>query len=289
MNLKDETIFLMKKYDISANKRLGQNFLIDDNVVEEIINNAEISTNDYVIEIGPGLGTLTSKLVEKAGKVTCIELDDRMITILQDRFSLYENFELINKDVLKIDLKKLIEDNLSNTNFEKVKVVANLPYYITTPIIMKLLNDRLDLASITVMVQKEVAERLVAEPGGKECGAITYSIYYYSNPSICVQVDKHSFIPAPDVDSAVIKLEMLDGPRIKLEDEKFYFSIIKASFMQKRKTLVNALTNGKLISSKEEAEKMLSQLGFNKNIRGEKLTLEDYKKIYDYLKNTYEN
>ena len=289
MNLKDETIFLMKKYDISANKRLGQNFLIDDNVVEEIINNAEISTNDYIIEIGPGLGTLTSKLVEKAGKVTCIELDDRMITILQDRFSLYENFELINEDVLKIDLKKLIEDNLSNTNFEKVKVVANLPYYITTPIIMKLLNDRLDLASITVMVQKEVAERLVAEPGGKECGAITYSIYYYSNPSICVQVDKHSFIPAPDVDSAVIKLEMLDGPRIKLEDEKFYFSIIKASFMQKRKTLVNALTNGKLIPSKEEAEKMLIQLGFDKNIRGEKLTLEDYKKIYDYLKNTYEN
>ena len=289
MNLKDETIFLMKKYGISANKRLGQNFLIDDNVVEEIINNAEISTNDYVIEIGPGLGTLTSKLVEKAGKVTCIELDDRMITILQDRFSLYENFELINEDVLKIDLKKLIEDNLSNTNFEKVKVVANLPYYITTPIIMKLLNDRLDLASITVMVQKEVAERLVAEPGGKECGAITYSIYYYSNPSICVQVDKHSFIPAPDVDSAVIKLEMLDGPRIKLEDEKYYFSIIKASFMQKRKTLVNALTNGKLISSKEEAEKMLIQLGFDKNIRGEKLTLEDYKKIYDYLKNTYEN
>lgn len=289
MNLKDETIFFMKKYGISANKRLGQNFLIDDNVVEEIINNAEISTNDYVIEIGPGLGTLTSKLVEKAGKVTCIELDDRMITILQDRFSLYENFELINEDVLKIDLKKLIEDNLSNTNFEKVKVVANLPYYITTPIIMKLLNDRLDLANITVMVQKEVAERLVAEPGGKECGAITYSIYYYSNPSICVQVDKHSFIPAPDVDSAVIKLEMLDGPRIKLEDEKFYFSIIKASFMQKRKTLVNALTNGKLISSKEEAEKMLIQLGFDKNIRGEKLTLEDYKKIYDYLKNTYEN
>ena len=289
MNLKDETIFLMKKYGISANKRLGQNFLIDDNIVEEIINNAEISTNDYVIEIGPGLGTLTSRLVEKAGKVTCIELDDRMITILQDRFSLYENFELINEDVLKIDLKKLIEDNLSNANFEKVKVVANLPYYITTPIIMKLLNDRLDLANITVMVQKEVAERLVAEPGGKECGAITYSIYYYSNPSICVQVDKHSFIPAPDVDSAVIKLEMLDGPRIKLEDEKFYFSIIKASFMQKRKTLVNALTNGKLISSKEEAEKMLIQLGFDKNIRGEKLTLEDYKKIYDYLKNTYEN
>lgn len=286
MDLKEETIFLLKKYGISANKRLGQNFLISDSAVEEIINSAQIEKNNYVIEIGPGLGTLTSKLLERAGKVTCIELDDRMITILNDRFSLYDNFELINEDILKIDLKKLIDENLSNNNLDKVKIVANLPYYITTPIVMKLLNDKLNLDSITIMVQKEVAERLAAEPGGKECGAITYPIYYYANPSICVQVDKYSFIPAPEVDSAVIKLEMLSEPRIKIDDEKYFFNIIKASFMQKRKTLVNALTNNKVVSSKEEAEKMLVNLGFDNNIRGEKLTLEDYKKIYDYLKHS---
>lgn len=286
MDLKEETIFLLKKYGISANKRLGQNFLISDSAVEEIINSAQIEKNNYVIEIGPGLGTLTSKLLERAGKVTCIELDDRMITILNDRFSLYDNFELINEDILKIDLKKLIDENLSNNNLDKVKIVANLPYYITTPIVMKLLNDKLNLDSITIMVQKEVAERLAAEPGGKECGAITYPIYYYANPSICVQVDKYSFIPAPEVDSAVIKLEMLSEPRIKIDDEKYFFNIIKASFMQKRKTLVNALTNNKIVSSKEEAEKMLVNLGFDNNIRGEKLTLEDYKKIYDYLKHS---
>lgn len=286
MDLKEETIFLLKKYGISANKRLGQNFLISDSAVEEIINSAQIEKNNYVIEIGPGLGTLTSKLLERAGKVTCIELDDRMITILNDRFSLYDNFELINEDILKIDLKKLIDENLSNNNLDKVKIVANLPYYITTPIVMKLLNDKLNLDSITIMVQKEVAERLAAEPGGKECGAITYPIYYYANPSICVQVDRYSFIPAPEVDSAVIKLEMLSEPRIKIDDEKYFFNIIKASFMQKRKTLVNALTNNKIVSSKEEAEKMLVNLGFDNNIRGEKLTLEDYKKIYDYLKHS---
>lgn len=286
MDLKEETIFLLKKYGISANKRLGQNFLISDSAVEEIINSAQIEKNNYVIEIGPGLGTLTSKLLERAGKVTCIELDDRMITILNDRFSLYDNFELINEDILKIDLKKLIDENLSNNNLDKVKIVANLPYYITTPIVMKLLNDKLNLDSITIMVQKEVAERLAAEPGGKECGAITYPIYYYANPSICVQVDKYSFIPAPEVDSAVIKLEMLSEPRIKIDDEKYFFNIIKASFMQKRKTLVNALTNNKIVSSKEEAEKMLVNLGFDNNIRGEKLTLEDYKNIYDYLKHS---
>ena len=286
MDLKEETIFLLKKYGISANKRLGQNFLISDSAVEEIINSAQIEKNNYVIEIGPGLGPLTSKLLERAGKVTCIELDDRMITILNDRFSLYDNFELINEDILKIDLKKLIDENLSNNNLDKVKIVANLPYYITTPIVMKLLNDKLNLDSITIMVQKEVAERLAAEPGGKECGAITYPIYYYANPSICVQVDKYSFIPAPEVDSAVIKLEMLSEPRIKIDDEKYFFNIIKASFMQKRKTLVNALTNNKIVSSKEEAEKMLVNLGFDNNIRGEKLTLEDYKNIYDYLKHS---
>ncbi len=285
MDLREETRFIMNKYGISANKRLGQNFLIDDYAVSSIVEAADISKEDYVIEIGPGLGTLTSKLLEKAGKVTCIELDDRMLTILKDRFSLYDNFELIHGDVVKFPLSPKIYDTLnSSSTLKNVKVVANLPYYITTPIIMKLLNERLNLKSITVMIQKEVAERLVANPGEKECGAITYAIYYYSNPQICLEVLRDSFIPAPEVDSAVIRLDILDKPRLTIEDEKYFFDIIKASFMQKRKTLVNALVNGKIIPTKQMAEEMLISLGFDTNIRGEKLTLEDFKKIYDYLK-----
>ena len=285
MDLREETRFIMNKYGISANKRLGQNFLIDDYAVSSIVEAADISKEDYVIEIGPGLGTLTSKLLERAGKVTCIELDDRMLTILKDRFSLYDNFELIHGDVVKFPLSPKIYDTLnSSSTLKNVKVVANLPYYITTPIIMKLLNERLNLKSITVMIQKEVAERLVANPGEKECGAITYAIYYYSNPKICLEVLRDSFIPAPEVDSAVIRLDILDEPRLKVEDEKYFFDIIKASFMQKRKTLINALVNGKIIPTKQMAEEMLSLLGFDTNIRGEKLTLEDFKKIYDYLK-----
>jgi len=178
MNLLSETKFLMKKYNISATKRLGQNFLIDDEVVADIVASSSITKEDLVIEIGPGLGTLTKALLEKSGKVVCIEIDDRMISILEDRFKLYDNFELINEDVLKVDLKELISIN----SFKSIKVVANLPYYITTPIIMKLLEDRLALTSITVMIQKEVADRLIAEPGSNHSGAITYGIRYYTIP-----------------------------------------------------------------------------------------------------------
>ena len=286
MNLRDETRFIMNKYGISASKRLGQNFLIDDNAVDEIVRAAEISKEDFVIEIGPGLGTLTAKLVQHAGKVTCVELDDRMISILSERFALYDNFELIHDDILKIDISKLIAEAFSESDgkLKHAKVVANLPYYITTPIIMKLLKERLNLQSITIMVQKEVANRLVAEPGSHECGAITYSIYYYTTPTKCIDVSKYSFVPSPEVDSAVIKLNLLSEPRIQVEDEQVFFNIIKAAFMQKRKTLINALFSAKLISSKDEGEKMLTELGFDPNIRGEKLSLNDYKRIYDYLK-----
>lgn len=282
MNLTQETKFIMKKYNITANKNYGQNFLIDEDAVNSIVESANISKDDLVIEIGPGLGTLTSALLEKAGKVICIELDKKMIDILQDRFSLYNNFELINDDVLKVDLKSIINENL--THLKYAKIVANLPYYITTPIIMKLLEDRLNLTSITVMVQKEVAERLTEKPGGKNSGAITYSINYYTEPSLVINVPNTSFIPSPKVDSSVIHLELLNQPKVKPLDEELFFKIIKTAFLQKRKTLINTLLIGKF-GDREFLEKMLNELEIDLKIRGEKLTLEDYKKIADYIKN----
>ena len=198
MSSLEETKYILKKYNIKANKRLGQNFLINDNAIQEIVNAAGISAEDLIIEIGPGLGTLTSKLLEKAGKVIAVELDENMIKILKDRFKLYENFILINEDILKIDLKKLIEENLND--LKNVKIVANLPYYITTPIIMKLLEDRLNINSITVMVQKEVADRIAEKTGEKLSGAITYSVNYYAIPEKVTLVGKESFIQSPEVD-----------------------------------------------------------------------------------------
>ena len=282
MNLLQETKFIMNQYNITANKSFGQNFLVDEEVVNNIIKKAEVSNEDLIIEIGPGLGTLTSRLLENAGKVICIEVDNKMVKILEDRFSLYNNFELINNDVLKENLKDLIEKNLSNSNLKKAKVVANLPYYITTPIIMKLLEDKLELDSITVMVQKEVAERLAEKPGGKETGAITYSIHYYTDPEIVLSVPNTAFIPSPKVDSAVIKLNVLKNPKIKVIDEKMFFKVVKAAFMQKRKTLLNSLTNAK-IENKDFLEKMLRDLNIDLKIRGEKLSLEEFGEISDYL------
>lgn len=282
MNLIKETKFVMNKYNIIANKNYGQNFLIDENIVENIIATAEISKEDLIIEIGPGLGTLTSSLLDKAGKVICIELDSKMIDILTDRFSLYDNFELIHNDVLKVNLQEIIKTNLENLSLNSAKVVANLPYYITTPIIMKLLEDRLNLESITVMVQKEVAERLTQTPGAKETGAITYSINYYTNPKLVIEVPNSSFIPSPKVDSAVIKLNVLQNPKVKVKNEKLFFRIIKSAFMQKRKTLLNSLSNSN-IESKEYLERMLNDLNIDLKIRGEKLTLEQYVQIADYI------
>ena len=284
MNLYQETKFLMNKYNIFASKKLGQNFLINDSIVDDIVSESKVTSEDLIIEVGPGLGNLTSRLLEKAGKVIAIELDPKMINILQDRFSLYENFELIYNDILKIDLEKLINDNL-NKNIKTAKVVANLPYYITTPIIMKLLEDNLNLESITVMVQKEVAERLAATPGDKLSGAITYSIYYYTTPQIIIDVPSSSFIPEPQVDSAVIKFDILKEPRIKVIDKKLFFKIIKSAFLQKRKTFVNALLNNNIFPNRESAEKMLLDLNIDTKIRGEKLSLEDFAKIAEYIKN----
>lgn len=282
MNIYEDTKFIMKKYGITANKKLGQNFLIDDKAIDAIVNSSKISKEDLVIEIGPGLGTLTKPLLESAGKVICIELDTRMIEILEDRFKLYDNFELINNDVLKVDLNKLISENKKET-IKHAKVVANLPYYITTPIIMKLLEERLDIESITVMIQKEVADRLVAKPGEVNTGAITYAINYYTKPSRIYEVDKTSFIPAPEVNSTIIKLDVLKTPSVKVENEELMFKIIKSAFMQKRKTLLNSLTNSNLFGNKDEIEKILQEFNIDLKIRGEKLTLAEYAQIADYL------
>ena len=285
MNLQEETKYILKKYGISANKRLGQNFLIDEQAVNTSVEVSNINKEDLVIEIGPGLGTLTKELLEKAGKVICIELDTRMIKILSDRFSIYKNFEVINEDVLKINLKELIRKNKSeDSNIKEVKVVANLPYYITTPIIMKLLEEKLDIKSITVMVQKEVADRLTAVPGNSNCSAITYAIRYYTEPQKIIDVPNTSFMPAPEVNSSIIKLNVLKNPPVKVKNEETLFKVIKLAFMQKRKTLLNSLTNAKIFGNKNEVENMMNNLGLDLKIRAEKLTLEDFKNIADCLK-----
>ena len=284
MNLYEETRFIMNKYGIQAKKSLGQNFLIDEEVVNKIIENSEISKSDLVIEIGPGLGTLTSKLLEKAGKVIAIELDNTVLKILNDRFKLYDNFELINQDILKTDLNNLIRLNLNN-KIKYCKVVANLPYYITTPIITKLLEENLNLVSITVMVQKEVAKRLTGIPGkSKDIGAISHYIYYYSNSKIVLNVPRSSFIPSPDVDSSVIVFNLLKQPRVNIEDKDFLFKIIKLSFSQKRKTLLNSLVNNNICSSKEELENILTELDINTKVRAEELSLQDFVNISKKIK-----
>ncbi len=280
----EETKFIMNKYKIKANKSLGQNFLINDNIVNTIVESSEVKKSDLIIEIGPGLGTLTKYLLEKAGKVICIELDKKMIEILKDRFTLYNNFEIINDDILKVNLKEIISKNKENANIKNAKIVANLPYYITTPIIMKLLEEKLDLESITVMIQKEVANRLIAIPGEKETGAITYSVYYYAKAKEVIEVPNNCFIPEPEVTSKVIKLEIRKEPIIKVEDKEKMFKIIKNAFMQRRKTLLNALTNSKTFENKQKGIEILNQLGFNENIRAEKLTLQDFANISDKIK-----
>lgn len=278
----EETRFIMKKYNIKANKNLGQNFLINEEVVKNIVGCSNIDKEDLVIEIGPGLGTLTKYLLEKAGKVICIELDTKMLQILEDRFSLYNNFELINNDVLKVDLKNIIEKEKATGKIKNAKIVANLPYYITTPIIMKLLEE-LELESITVMIQKEVADRLIAIPGEKNTGAITYSVYYYASSEDIMEVPNSSFIPEPEVTSKVIKLNIRKKTIVTPKNKEKMLKIIKYAFMQKRKTLLNSLTNSKIFENKQQGVKILNSLEIKENARPEELTLEQFKKISDLL------
>lgn len=281
-NAYEDTMYILKKYNISANKSLGQNFLINDEVIEKIVDSAKITKQDLVVEIGPGLGTLTEKLLEKSKKVIAIELDKRMIQILNNRFYLYNNFELINEDILKIDIKSKIKQEKENSAIKNVKVVANLPYYITTPIIMKLLEDKLDIESITIMVQKEVAQRLVANPGEKLSGAITYAVNFYSDVEEIVNVPNSSFIPEPEVESEVIKLNIRNNPPIEVKNEELFFKIVKASFMQRRKTLINGLTNSGIVS-KEKLKGILQKLNIDEKVRGETLTMEQFAMICNEL------
>ena len=282
-----ETKFLMKKYKIKANKSLGQNFLIDDMALQDIVDGAEICEDDLVIEIGPGLGSLTKLLLEKAKKVICIEIDKKMVKILKDRFIAYNNFEIIKEDVLRIDLNELIkQERAQDVNLKNVKVVANLPYYITTPIIMKLVENDLDINRITVMIQKEVAERLIAIPGAKETGAITYTMYYYCEGKKIREVENTCFIPEPEVTSEVITLRLRENPAVQVKDKKVMFNIIKSAYMQRRKTLINSLTSVGVFKNKEEGTQSLKKLGLREDIRPENMKIEDFAKLTDLFLNS---
>ena len=282
-NILQETKFIMKKYNIKANKNLGQNFLVSSDAINQIVNSGEIEKDDLIIEIGPGLGTLTKELLERAKKVICVELDNKMVEILNERFSLYDNLEILNQDILKTDLKEIIKKEKTQNNIKDVKIIANLPYYITTPIIMKLLEEKLDLKSITVMIQKEVAERLIATPGEKNTGAITYTVYYYAEAKKIAEVPNTSFIPEPEVTSEVIRLDIRKDPPVETKNTEMMFKIIKNAFMQRRKTLLNSLTNTKIFKNKEEGTKILKTLNLNENIRAEELTLKKFAEITDLL------
>ena len=275
MDLREETIAILNKYGLRANKKLGQNFLINESIIYDIVKKANVTKEDVVIEIGPGLGSLTKELINNAKKVIAIELDPNMIDILKSRLGIFDNFEVIYGDVLKIDLEELIK------GYDSVKVVANLPYYITTPIIMKLLEDKLKIKSITVMVQKEVGERICATHKDKEYGAITVSVQYYSEPQIIIDVPKENFLPAPEVDSCVIRLDMREKPLVSLKDEKLFFRLVKGAFTQRRKTINNSLTcSGK---SKEEIIAALNKLGIDSKLRAENLSIQQYADIANTL------
>lgn len=291
MNVYDETQFILHKYKIQANKSLGQNFLVNDNVIDEIIRSSNIDKQDLIIEIGPGLGVLTNRLLQESNNVIAVELDKRMVNILKDRFAQNINdqaeskLEIINEDILKINLNQLIAEKRKNQEIKQVKIVANLPYYISTPIIMKLLENRLDIDEIIVMVQKEVAERLTAKTGTRLAGAITYAVEYYSEATSVIKVPKESFVPSPKVESEVIKLKVRKDEKIHVENEKLLFNIISKSFMQRRKTLSNALLNNNIMKNKDDVKKMWTELGMDENVRGESLTLEQFGKIADYIEN----
>jgi len=276
------TIEILKKYDFMFQKRFGQNFLIDTHVLEKIIKSAEITKDDLVLEIGPGIGTMTQYLCENAREVVAVEIDKNLIPILEnDTLAGYDNVTVINEDILKLDLNKLVKERNGGN---RIKVVANLPYYITTPIIMGLFESHVPLKNITVMVQKEVADRMQAGPGSKDYGALSLAVQYYATPYIAANVPQNCFMPRPNVGSAVIRLTLHEEPPVKVKDEGFMFALIRASFNQRRKTLVNGLTNAaELHLSKEQVQGALEQMGLSVTIRGEALTLEQFAELADLL------
>ncbi|MFT3982652.1 MAG: 16S rRNA (adenine(1518)-N(6)/adenine(1519)-N(6))-dimethyltransferase RsmA [Lachnospiraceae bacterium] len=268
------TTAIIQKYQFVFQKKYGQNFLIDTHVLDKIIQAAEITKEDYVIEIGPGIGTMTQYLCENAKGVTAIEIDRALIPILEETLSDYDNVSVINADILKIDLIKLIEEKNGG---KPVKIVANLPYYITTPIIMWLFEEHVPVLSITVMVQKEVADRMQVGPGTKDYGALSLAVQYYAKPQIVTLVSPNCFIPRPKVGSAVIRLDKYEKPVVQVEDEGLLFRIIRASFNQRRKMFVNSLYNSSDLSfEKEQILRALERMGISENIRGEALTLEQF-------------
>lgn len=276
-----KTIEVIQKYGFDFQKKFGQNFLIDSHVLEKIIAAAGITKDDFVLEIGPGIGTMTQYLAEAAREVTAVEIDRNLIPILEETLADYDNVSVINQDVLKTDLAAIAEEKNGG---KPIKVVANLPYYITTPIIMGLFESGVPLASITVMVQKEVAQRMQAGPGTKDYGALSLAVQYYAEPYIAANVPPNCFIPRPNVGSAVIRLTRYQDSPVKVKDEKLMFKLIRASFNQRRKTLLNGLKNSSELNfSKKEILAALEKAGLQENIRGEALTLEEFARLADAL------
>lgn len=275
------TIAVLQKYNFVFQKKFGQNFLIDTHVLDKIIRSAEITKDDFVLEIGPGIGTMTQYLACAAGKVVAVEIDCALIPILADTLDGYDNVTVINEDVLKVDISKLAEEQNGG---RPIKVVANLPYYITTPIIMGLFEKNVPIKSITVMVQKEVADRMQVGPGTKDYGALSLAVQYYAKPYIVANVPPNCFMPRPKVGSAVIRLERYEEPPVQVKDEKLMFRIIRASFNQRRKTLANGLKNSpELDFTKEDIEAAIEILGKGVSVRGEALTLEEFARLSDVL------
>ncbi len=271
---------LLKKYNLKAAKKFGQNFLTDEGVLKAIIESAGVSKEDCVLEIGPGLGALTTGLSQKAGKVLAVEIDRQLIPVLKVVLFGYDNVQVINDDILKLDLRAVLAEHFGSV---PAKVVANLPYYITTPIIMKLLEEKLHLKSITVMVQKEVGDRLCAPPGGKDYGALTVAVQYYCEPHKVLIVPSEVFIPQPEVDSMVVRLDIREKPAVQVQDEALFFKVVKASFAQRRKTLLNALSAGNFGRSKESIKALLEACDIEENRRGETLSLEEFAMISDKM------
>ena len=281
LGIPQNTIAVLQKYHFNFQKKFGQNFLIDPHVLEKIVEAAGVTKDDFVLEIGPGIGTMTQYLCENAREVTAVEIDTNLIPILEDTLSAYDNVTVINQDILKLDIAKLA---MERNGGKPIKVVANLPYYITTPIIMGLFENHVPIKSITVMVQKEVADRMQVGPGTKDYGALSLAVQYYAKPYIVANVPPNCFMPRPKVGSAVIRLERYENPPVTVEDEKLMFRLIRASFNQRRKTLANGLKNSpELDYTKEEIEAAIEALGRGASIRGEALTLEEFAKLADLL------
>ena len=275
------TVEVLQKYQFNFQKKYGQNFLIEPQVLETIVDAAHIQADDCVLEIGPGIGTMTQYLAEQAREVVAVEIDKALIPILQDTLSEYPNVTIINEDILKVDLEKLVKEK---NDGRPVKVVANLPYYITTPIIMQLFESHVPLRSITIMVQTEVAQRMKVGPGTKDYGALSLAVQYYSRPEIITHVPPTCFIPRPNVGSTVIQLTRYEKPPVEAADESFLFSLIRASFNQRRKTLVNGLSNASGLNlSKAQITEALEQMGLPANVRGETFTLEQFARLSELL------